>query len=403
VSDRLGKGLLVAASVLVSLVMAEIAARFLWLPPQKVSITRAADYGARMEAERQPIRVEVPTRPEEAGQHFFRLTVAGRRMRANAIADIDHHAVSGRSVEIRTNSLGYRNGEIGAKHDRRFLFLGDSITLAGYLDEEDTFVRRIEQIALADGSPWEAINAGVAGISLKTQLSILVETGLAVDPDVVIVNFHLNDFQESLGVIIHRLPAAIRVSRLLYRLFGRHYIEPFDVGRIMQTSSDVSVDETYGAVVGSPAAYMRIYQLEAKRIETWRTALRETAPDTPFFRLVDNRFHDWGGAFAPEAWDYMRPLFDELKRLSEEHGFELRIVCHPVFAQVEDSTLYDEPQRRLLAICSQLDIQCLDLLPVLRRAHATRRPALFYDNCHHTPEGSQIVAEHIYSFLRPVH
>ena len=58
-SDRLGKGLLVAASVLVSLVMAEIAARFLWLPPQKVSITRAADYGARMEAERQPVRVEV--------------------------------------------------------------------------------------------------------------------------------------------------------------------------------------------------------------------------------------------------------------------------------------------------------------------------------------------------------
>ena len=96
----------------------------------------------------------------------------------------------------------------------------------------------------------------------------------------------------------------------------------------------------------------------------------------------------------------MRPLFDEFSRLSREHGFELIIVCHPASAQVEAGALYDKPQRRLLKICADLDIPCLDLLPPLRQAYQdSPDDQLFYDTCHHTPHASTVVARQIYRFL----
>ena len=216
----------------------------------------------------------------------------------------------------------------------------------------------------------------------------------------VVLNFYLNDFQESLGVTISRIPAPVRYSRLLYRLLRAWYLESLDVTELIHAAPETEIRRDHGIITGTPSDYLRIYSLESERIDAWRTTYRESAPAAPFYRRVDDNFHDWGGAFAPEAWDYMRPLFDELKRLSEENGFELRIVCHPVFDQVENSTLYDEPQRRLLSICSDLDIAFLDLLTALRQEHRAGRGPLFYDDCHHTPEGSQIVAEEIYSFLR---
>jgi hypothetical protein len=398
VSAPLGKWSLALCATLLTLAFAEMTARLMWSPPQQVIISAAPDYAARLELEKEPARVDVPTRPEEAPNHFYRLTAAGRRMRANTLAHVENHVVSGRTVDIRTNSLGYRNREIGAKHGLRLLFLGDSITLAAYLDEPETFVRRIESLAAQNGLSWETINGGVAGISLKTELSILLETGLALAPDVVIVNFYLNDFQESLGVVMQRLPALVRHSRLLYQLVGSRYVESFDVTRIVQSAPSNEVQRQDGIITGTPSQYMRIYDRETARIDAWHSAYPAVASSS-FAAEVETNFRDWGGAFAPEAWDYMRPLFDELVRLRSSHGFELRIVCHPVAAQVEAALVHDEPQQKLLGLCADLEVSCLDLLPALRRAHRARQKPLFYDNCHHTPEGSEFVAGEIYTFL----
>ena len=54
--------------------------------------------------------------------------------------------------------------------------------------QEETFVRRVESLAAAAGRKWETINAGVSGISLKNELAILQETGLALEPNIVLTS-----------------------------------------------------------------------------------------------------------------------------------------------------------------------------------------------------------------------
>ena len=58
---------------------------------------------------------------------------------------------------------------------------------------------------------------------------------------------------------------------------------------------------------------------------------------------------------------------------------------------------------RLLELANELDIPLLDMLPVLRNEWHENQRSLFFDHCHHTPEGSKIIAEDIYRFLASRH
>ena len=176
------KWALAAASTLFSLLLAEGVCRVAVPAPARVNITVNPPTNAV------PAEVRLPVHPEQGGLYVE--TPAGRRLRPNTTAHIGRHALSGVPVEIRTNALGYRNREIGEKKGKRILFLGDSITFADYLPEEQCFVRRVETLARAQGKDWETVNAGVGAVSLKTELAIQLETGLALNPDVVVLGWY---------------------------------------------------------------------------------------------------------------------------------------------------------------------------------------------------------------------
>lgn len=80
------------------------------------------------------------------------------------------------------------------------------------------------------------------------------------------------------------------------------------------------------------------------------------------------------------------------------HGFKPYVVSFPSAPQVLLDHTDDFPQRQLRNICASLNVPVLDLLPILR-AHAVGDTPPFYDQCHHTPDGSRVVAEAIYTFL----
>src|SRR5262249_54024871 len=129
-------------------------------------------------------------------------------------------------------------------------------------------------------------------------------------------------------------------------------------------------------------------------------------PDGPtkeFQGEVLRHFEDWGGAFSPHVWPELESLLTEFARLAHEHGFQFVIVAFPVRHQVESVLLYDYPQQRLKEISRILGVPFLDLLPVLRAAHrappGVGRP-MFFDQCHLTPHGSEIVAPVIYELLK---
>lgn len=359
---------LASASVLLSLLVAEGLARVILPELQHVRV-RIQGYNPLVSVPRH----SVANHPGQSSIYVH--TPTGGRLRPNTHVTIENHLLSGRKVEISTNSLGYRNREIGQKRGIRILFLGDSITFGDYLPEADTFVRLVQERARSDGHAWETINAGVGAIGLENELAILKETGISIEPDVVVVCWYLNDFHESPGVRIRPLPYPLDGSRLASHTWWTY-------NRVK-----ASVSRRSGTIAGRSD-----FEAELASRHRGHEGLRQ------FYDQVLAAFHDWGGAWSPHIWPHMSSWFEQMKRLADENGFQLRVVAFPVRAQVEAAFVEDDPQRRLTELTGALGVPFLDLLPALREAHASSRP-LFYDHCHQTPEGSRVVARSIYDFL----
>lgn len=378
---------LLCFGTLLALILAEGAARFLPEPPTIQTVGGAV----------QELQREQGGQPNQSAQSLTVLstdavhahTAAGKRLRPNMNVRIHNDNTCRCDVELRTNSLGYRNPPIESKdpHRERVLFLGDSITLAHYVPESKSWVRLVEQLDRENVRPFETINAGVYAIGLANELSILKETGLSTEPDTVVLGFYLNDFEGSSGIVIRRPPEVIRWSALARQVFYRVSF----LDRYFERKS-FSV-------------------LPAETIQEWKKEIEERFPPgqtTHDYRtnpaglnkLIVDLVFDFGGAWSEQAWDFMTPLFEEFQRLSVQHGFKPRIVIFPVEYQVGAQYLYDFPQQKLLSLAKELGIPALDLLPVLRDAVRTQNRPLFYDWCHHTPPGQEVIASSVHRFLR---
>ena len=124
--------------------------------------------------------------------------------RVSAIADAGHDHVPGTSarlmgVEVRINSTGQRNTEIlRLKPDGvyRIVMLGDSLTFGWGVEEEQTSSRRLERMlnsARSSAKRVSIVNAGVGNYNTKMQAAWLVAEGDIYEPDMIILNYFIND------------------------------------------------------------------------------------------------------------------------------------------------------------------------------------------------------------------
>ena len=380
------KFLSISISCIISFVIIEIFSRIFLSPPVIVEyvlnnkpIDTVYDLGEKLET----IIVNRDPNPSVKVN-----TKSGFRLKPNTNIIVENHYWAGGKLSIRTNSLGYRNPEIGPKDRRRILFLGDSITLGDWLPEEETFVRIIQSLAEQDKFRLETINTAVSGISLRNEIAILLETGLSTEPDAVVVNFYLNDFLASPGVYLNRLGSPFNKSYFLYNLFTKFPMAIYQITGRGWRIRNLAFQE------------LDLDKLRNKFLKNKSLIAGDNKSKTSAFnKLVYDNFFDWGGSWSPEVWSYMNQLFRNLKELSESRNFELYIVAHPVKHQIEAINIHDYPQKKLKQICSELEIPLLDLMPILREKRNSSERDIFHDHCHHTSYGNQLVAKEIYSFL----
>ncbi len=131
-------------STLLTLILSEGICRLVLPPPTSLVEVAVGGSTPRLQQENAE-----PLVAQEAG--FDGMVARGggsvrRVLRANAHVLLRNHGLSHRDIPLRTNELGFRNPPLGDKSRPRVLFLGDSITMADYLYEEETFVRRVETL-----------------------------------------------------------------------------------------------------------------------------------------------------------------------------------------------------------------------------------------------------------------
>lgn len=103
-------------------------------------------------------------------------------------------------ITVSYNSLGFIGKEIGDKPQGAFriLALGDSVTAATYLPEEQRYINIVgRNLELKTNGPRiEIINAAVGGYNTWQELEMIKEKGLLVKPDLIIIGICLNDYVE---------------------------------------------------------------------------------------------------------------------------------------------------------------------------------------------------------------
>lgn len=387
--SRIGQRVVAVGLGLVgALVFMEIAVRIVLPPPERARVADTSRHEERLaheNAEGKQVRLLGAVDDESGGGVLYFHTPTGMRFRANTRAVIENHRLGGLTVEIETNSLGHRNRELGPKDRTRVLFLGDSITAQDYLPEQTTIVRQVERLSESTEDPLETINAGVGAIGLATELAILQETGFAAEPDIVVLNWYLNDVEVSAGVQILEPTGWLSNSRLAELLLSS--IAGLEPNRIRHDMASLATETA------------RAWRAQVERDFPGEQGDFSVDPGAFNYHMRQLMF-DWGSAWADGAWERMTPLLEEMKRQTDAYGAKLLIVAFPVNEQVLTQEPQDFPQRRLAEVAARIDAPFLDLLPVLRAAHRETDEKLFWDWCHPSPFGSRLIAEAILEFVQ---
>lgn len=109
------------------------------------------------------------------------------------------------SYRLRTNSLGYRGPEISKPKPAgtfRILVIGDSVAYGTGVNDEVTFLRRWESELNAAGKQrFEVINTGHPMYDSTQELALLRDEGLALQPDLVLLVYVVNDIEPTRDVV----------------------------------------------------------------------------------------------------------------------------------------------------------------------------------------------------------
>jgi lysophospholipase L1-like esterase len=156
-----------------------------------------------------------------------------RGLRANA--QFRHTSVDG-SWKFVTNSKGLRNDRdfpyAKPAGTLRVLSLGDSQTQGYEVRQEDTFSAVLERYLTSHRIRAEVLNAGVSGFSTAEELAYLENEGYRYHPDVVVLAFYANDFEDNLkaglfdvqqGKLVarsHEHIPGVRIQNIIYGIPG---------------------------------------------------------------------------------------------------------------------------------------------------------------------------------------
>jgi hypothetical protein len=103
-------------------------------------------------------------------------------------------------AKISINSHGFRGPEIDLNtKSQPIMFLGDSITLGGRLNEDDIFVTKVQKKLKTVSDRLVVVNTGVSDIGLEEIHDIMDDNLDILKPKLVVYCWYLNDNRPPMG------------------------------------------------------------------------------------------------------------------------------------------------------------------------------------------------------------
>jgi lysophospholipase L1-like esterase len=246
----------------------------------------------------------------------------------------------------------------------RVITLGDSFTWGDALARtEEVWPAQLERAwnAPTPGNSLEVINMGRSGYTTVNESELLRRLGWQFDPDLVIIQFLVNDAQPS-GPNFYWEGTRERLTLIPPRFIR--------------------------GGIGSSA----LWSLTLK-------GLRSALERRPRYEIYLEDFHD-----GRKGWIQMQGALAELGTASRTRGRPILFVLFPLFTpgiQTESSYVFADVHRRVAAAAANAGLEVLDLTPAFVAAGGDwlRWWATPYD-AHPSAEGHRLAAETIAAFIR---
>ena len=260
----------------------------------------------------------------------------------------------------------------------RILFLGDSIAFGYGVNDAEVVTEQVRAALTKAGTETEVVNSSTPSYNMRQEVTFLETEGMRYSPDWVVVGVCWNDIGDK---------SAVRVDGL---------------GRL---TTDVEAKEPMSAQLSeSPFGYqvrnaMKRSRLLYGALEGWR---RLSSRDTPDPQTVFRTDVLEGNATAQvtAGWDDVRGEVRRLKRLAERGKFRVLMVAFPIPIAVGTPYPNSSYPARLQEIAAQENIPVLDLNPAFRAAyHGHESLFIPYDGDHPNAAGHAIAAREITRFL----
>jgi hypothetical protein len=306
------------------------------------------------------------------------------------------------------NGLGLRDRELPREKPagvRRILILGDSFTEGLGVDDHETFssllMARIEQEG--HGSRWQVINAGVASYSPLLEYLYLKNGGLALEPDLVVLNLDLSDFYDDIQY--GRLaeldasgdPIAVRPEPA----------PPPDswIGWAATGIKDVLKyrTRTYNFVRRRIAGFIEAARHEPQytgdvRVDKYGMLREELGPldDSGWTKTYENilRIRDLLAARRIEFWIAVYPYGLQISPKEWHAGRQ--------FWGFKPGQVYSgRPQERIEGFGQEHGIRVINMMPEFQEAARSVYPLYFDTDGHWLPAGHQVAASSLWKAIAP--
>lgn len=272
---------------------------------------------------------------------------------------VPNSTVQDGNVVSHYNSAGFRDVEHAVEkplHVTRVAVVGDSVTEGSGVRQEELFASHLQALL---GSGYEIINLGMSGLNTPQEIHILDVEGMKYAPDVVVVNFILNDcdfFSEFRATERFQNEKDAKIG-----LFG-----------------DITVDPRLKRWLKSSAL---VYFVKG-RMEYLQGMITGKEEKNYYVSLWDN----------PECHRRVLSGFDALKALQEHSRFDVHVLIWPLLMNYE---LYgfSHVHAWVKENAAQRGFKVLDLLPVYSSRRYRDLQVTAEDNAHPNGEGHRLSAQ----------
>ena len=273
------------------------------------------------------------------------------------------------SIEgIKTNELGLRDFPYNKNAEVKILVLGDSITWGHGIDEPQFLYTSFLETALKGKHPsktFEVINSGVPGYSTFQERIYLEKYGLALNPDIIILQFCLNDIFEP--------------YLTLASLGGDNQFLGIDTRK--------AADGIFGWLLQHSTAFewavKRAIRLYKKREEYSAKKLCQNS--------LSNELN--------EAWDKTLDEIQLIINLARQNNTPIIVLITPYKFQLVNPAETNQPQQILTNFSNMRGAIVLNLLPYFIDAKKNANVPLFIDENHFSRLGHYITAKVIAKYF----